>query len=122
MHTERTIADLERAWVRAALANDAAAVDRIIADDWIGIAYNGQRMTKAEVLEAMRSGSASTTRIDLGEVGVRVYETAAIVNVTSTETSTWEGKDTSGRYVLVDVYVNRSGHWQVVSSQATKLD
>lgn len=121
MTNEQTIAGLEREWVRAAMANDVAAVDRIIADDWVGVAYNGQRMTKADVLRDMRSGPATTTRIELGDIEVRVYSTTAVVNVTSTETSTWQGKDTSGRYVLVDVYVNRGQGWQVVSSQATKV-
>ena len=58
---DETVADLERAWVKAAMANDLAAMQRIIADDWVGIAYNGQRITKADVLRDVGSvdGSAA---------------------------------------------------------------
>ena len=119
---EETVADLERAWVTAAMTNDLAAMQRIIADDWIGIAYNGQRITKADVLRDVGSGTATTASIELGPMTVRVYGSIAIVNVISTEKSTWQGQDTSGRYVLVDVYALRDGQWQVVSSQATKLE
>jgi ketosteroid isomerase-like protein len=118
---ERTVADLERAWVQAAMTNDLAAMDRIIADDWIGIVYTGQRITKADVLRDVKAGSATTPKIEIRNMTVRLYGTTAIVNAQTTETSTWQGKDTSGDYVLVDVYALRDGRWQVVSSQATKL-
>ena len=119
---EEIVADLERAWVKAAMTNDLAAMQRIIADDWIGIAYNGQRITKADVLREAGSGTAATASIELGPITVRIYGSTAIVNVVSTEKSMWQGQDTSGRYVLVDVYALRDGRWQAVSSQATKLD
>jgi hypothetical protein len=121
-NAEETVADLERAWVKAAMTNDLAAMQRIIADDWIGIAYNGQRITKADVLRDVGSGTAVAQSIELGPMTVRVYGSAAIVNVVSTEKSTWQGQDTSGRYALVDVYVLRDRQWQVVSSQATRLE
>jgi ketosteroid isomerase-like protein len=119
---EKTVADLERAWVQAAVTNDLAAMDRIIADDWIGITYTGERITKADVLRDVGAGSASTPKIEIRTMTVRLYGTTAIVNAETTETSTWQGKDTSGHYVLVDVYALRNGRWQAVSSQATKLD
>jgi ketosteroid isomerase-like protein len=119
---EDAVADLERAWIKAAIANDVAAMRRIIGDDWIGIAYNGQRITKADVLRDAAAGTAVTQSIDLEPMKVRVYGSIAIVNVVSTEKSTWQGQDTSGRYALVDVFAHRAGQWQVVSSQATKLE
>ena len=121
-NAEETVADLERAWVRAAMTNNLAEMQRIIADDWIGIAFNGQRITKADVLRDVGSGTAATSSIELGPMTVRVYGSTAIVNVVSTEKSTWQGQDTSGHYVLVDVYALRDGQWRAVSSQATKLE
>lgn len=121
-NAEETVADLERAWVKAAMTNDLAAMQRIIADDWIGITYNGQRIKKPDVLRDVRSGTAVTQSIELGPMTVRVYGSTAIVNVVSTEKSTWQEQDTSGRYALVDVYALRDSQWQVVSSQATKLE
>ena len=114
---EQTVADLQRAWVQAAMTNDLAAMDRIIADDWIGIAYTGQRISKADVLHDVGAGSATTHKIEIRTMTVRLYGTTAVVNAETTETSTWQGKDTSGHYVLVDVYALRNGRWQAVSSQ-----
>jgi ketosteroid isomerase-like protein len=121
-NAEEAVADLERAWVKAAMTNDLAAMQRIIADDWIGIAYNGQRITKADVLRDVGNGTAVTKSVEMGPMTVRVYGSTVIVNVVSTEKSTWQGQDSSGRYALVDVYALRANQWQVVSSQATKLE
>jgi ketosteroid isomerase-like protein len=117
---ELAIIQLEKDWVQAALKKDAGAMDRIIADDWVGIAFNGTTLTKADVLNDLKSGATASQTIELGPLKVRVYGDTAIVNGSSTEKSTWQGKDSSGHYVLVDVFVNRKGRWQVVSSQVTK--
>jgi ketosteroid isomerase-like protein len=119
---ELTIIQMEKEWVQAALKKDAGAMDRIIADDWIGVAFNGTTLTKAEVLNDLKSGASASQAIELGPLKVRVYGDTAIVNGSSTEKSTWQGKDSSGHYVLVDVFVNRNGRWQLVSSQATKTN
>ena len=117
---ELAIIQMEEDWVQAALKKDAGAMDRLIADDWIGIAFNGTILTKAEVLNDLKSGATASQAIELGPLKVRVYGDTAIVNGTSIEKSIWQGKDSSGHYVLVDVFVNRKGRWQVVSSQVTK--
>jgi ketosteroid isomerase-like protein len=119
---ELAIIQLEKDWVQAALKKDAGAMDRIVADDWIGIAFDGTTLTKAVVLNDLKSGTTVSHTIELGPLKVRVYGDTAIVNGSSTEKSTWQGKDTSGHYMLVDVFVNRNGRWQVVSSQVTKTN
>jgi ketosteroid isomerase-like protein len=113
---------MEKDWVQAAIKKDTVATDRIIADDWIGVAFNGTTLTKADVLNDLKSGATASQAIELGPLKVRVYGDTAIVNGSSTEKSTWQGKDSSGHYVLVDVFVNRGGRWQVVSSQATQTN
>jgi len=119
---ELAIIQMEKDWVQAAIKKDTAATDRIIADDWIGVAFNGATLTKADVLNDLKSGATASQAIELGPLKVRVYGDTAIVNGSSTEKSTWQGKDSSGHYVLVDVFVNRNGRWQLVSSQATKTN
>ena len=38
-----------------------------------------------------------------------------------TDSGTWNGKDSSGQYVWMDVFVKKSGKWQAVASQSTKV-
>jgi hypothetical protein len=52
---------------------------------------------------------------------VRVFGNTAIVTGGDTEKSTYKGKDSSGKYVWTDVFVNRNGKWQAVASESTKV-
>ena len=47
---------------------------------------------------------------------VRVFGDTAVVTASDTEESSLKGKDTSGKYVWMDVFVMRNGRWQAVAS------
>jgi ketosteroid isomerase-like protein len=113
---------MERDWSEAGLKKDFKTLDRIMADDWVSVDSLGQATTKAQTLAAMRSNQASQQSIALGEMKVRVFGTAAIVTGTDVEKGSYKGQDSSGKYSWMDVFVKRSGRWQAVASQSTKIE
>ena len=119
---EQTVMQMERDWVQASLKKDTAVMEKILADDWAGIDFSGKTNTKAQSIADLKSGASDTQSIDLGDMKVRVYGNTAIVTGSDTEKSTYKGKDSSGKYVWTDVFVNRNGRWQAVASQSIKLD
>jgi ketosteroid isomerase-like protein len=119
---EQTLMQMERDWTQAGLKKDAAALDKIIADDWVAISYDGKSYTKAQVMADLKSGASATQSIDLGSMKVREFANTAIVTGSDTEKSTYKGKDTSGKYVWTDVFVKRQGRWQAAASQSTKVE
>ena len=118
---EMTLTKMERDWAQAGMKNDVAAVDKIVADDWVGIDSDGNAMTKAEAIAEMKSGSMTIQSYEFGPMKVRVFANTAVVTGSDTEKSTYKGKDSSGKYVWTDVYVMRDGRWQAVASQGTKV-
>jgi hypothetical protein len=123
---EQTLMQMERDWCqtgmnKANLDKDTKTLDRIMADDWIGLDYQGTSRTKAQALASLKSGSSTTQSLDLGPMKVRVFGTTAIVTGSDTEKSIYNGKDSSGKYVWTDVFVNRNGRWQAVASESTKV-
>jgi ketosteroid isomerase-like protein len=118
---EQALTQIEKEWAAAYVKNDAAALDRIIADDWIEINADAKTGTKAELIDAVKSGKSTTQTNEIGTTKVRVFGDMAIVNGTSTTKSSEQGRDTSGQYVWTDIFARRNGRWQVVSSQATKV-
>jgi hypothetical protein len=48
---------------------------------------------------------------------VKVIGNVAVVQGSDTEKGTSSGKDSSGKYVWMDVFANRNGKWVVVRSQ-----
>lgn len=118
---EQTLMQMERDWAQAGIKKDASAIDKILADDWSGIDYEGTTYTKAESLADLKSGVSTTQSYDFGPMKVRVFGNTAVVTGTDTEKSTYKGKDTSGKYAWMDVYVMLNGRWQAVASETTKI-
>ncbi len=118
---EQALIQMEHDWSRADTEKDAATLDRILADDWIGIDFEGTVLTKPQALRDINSGSASLESTVLSDMKVRIYGNTAIVTGTDTEKSEYHGKDSSGKYLWTDVFVFRNGRWQAVSSQSTRL-
>jgi len=117
---EKALLQLERDWTQASVKADAAALGKILADDWVGQGPFGT-MTKAQTLAELKSGDSKTDSITLGDMKVRIFGDTAIVAGSDDEKSSYKGKDTSGRYTWTDVFVKRKGHWQAVASQATLM-
>jgi ketosteroid isomerase-like protein len=118
---EQALIQLENDWSQADLDRDPAALNRILAEDWIGIDFEGRVQNKQQALQGIRSGSGSLESTVLRNMKVRVYGNTAVVTGTDTEKGEYHGKDSSGRYVWTDVFVRRNGRWRAVSSQSTKL-
>jgi len=118
---QQTLMQMERDWAEAATKNDTAAVDKFVADDWVGIDFEGKSITKAEAMADMKSGASATQSYEFGPMKVRVFGKTAVVTGSDTEKSTYKGKDSSGRYVWTDVWVMREGRWQAVASQSVKV-
>ena len=116
----QALMQIERNWTDAALKKDAAALDKILADDWVGQGPTGIA-TKAQALAELKSGDNKVDSETLGEMKVRVFGNTAVVTGSDDEKSSYKGKDTSGHHVWTDVFVKRNGRWQAVASQDTLM-
>ncbi len=115
------VRQIENAWVAAVKAKDAAKLSAILADSWVGLGWDGRITDKATNLAELKSQGNSLGNFEMGPMNVRLFGTVAIVTGSDVETSTEDGKDTSGKYIWTDVFVKQNGKWRAVSSQSTKL-
>jgi len=111
-----TVKQLEHDWTDAAIAKDADKLGAVLADDWTELEPDGTMETKAQSLADLKSGKGTLTSFDFGPMSVKVVGNTAIVQGTDTEKSTTKGKDSSGKYVWMDVFMLRNGKWQAVRS------
>lgn len=118
---EQLLIQMELDWNDADVKKDAVALNRIMADDWMGIDFQGTVMTKAQVMRDLHSDATATESTDVREIKVRIFGNTGIVSGTEVEKSQYKGQDSSGAYIWTDVFVQRNGRWQAVSSQSTKL-
>ncbi len=117
--TIREILDLERQSKEAAIRRDVAFVERMLADDYVGIGPQGEVVTKTDTIAARKRAQLHYDSIDLSEMVVRVYGNAAIVTARAEVKGNELGEDFSGPYRFTRVWVKRNGHWQTVSYEAT---
>lgn len=117
---EQVLMQMERDGNEATVRKDVATLDRLLADDWVYQGPDGTQ-TKAQALAALKSNDQSFDFIKLGDMKVRVFGDTAIVTGSEDEKSSYQGKDTSGHYLWIDVFVKRQGRWQDVASQSTPI-
>jgi uncharacterized protein (TIGR02246 family) len=104
--------DIGRAYVK----RDAAALERLYADDYTVTDAAGETTSKVQEIERMKTGTAVYEATTYDDVKVRVYGDTAIV----AGRGTVKGRGTSGafhtEYRSTNVFVKRSGRWQVVAA------
>lgn len=106
----------------ALIQDDMAALDQILADDFVLIeVMGGSEVSKSGLLEVLRSGQLKFQTIEPADNRVRLYQTAAIVTG-RTEMSGRFGEtpfSTSSRYT--HVYFRQPDRWRMVSAQGTPI-
>jgi ketosteroid isomerase-like protein len=115
----QTLQDIERTWLNAEKNHDAAAFEKLVADDWIAITPDGKTQTKAERAAEIKSSDLESAT--LGEMKVRVFGDAAVVTGTDDEITMKDGKKSTDHYVWTDLFVKRNGKWLAVASQTAQI-
>ncbi len=119
---EQAVLKLEDEYMEAVKKDDCAFSEKNLASDFIHIFGNGQMATKAELVNACKSGQMKYDTIDVKkDRKVRVYGNTAILTseayVKGHHGSTHV--DATFRRTLVFVKM-KNGQWQLVTFQATK--
>ncbi len=106
----------------AARKGDAAVFERILADNYIRIGGDGSMRTKAEAVDAYKSGRIKWDTIDLKNRKVRMFGNTAIVTRETNVKGHSGSNEISGTYRETAVYVKmKNGQWQYVNYQGTKV-
>src|SRR5580704_9261634 len=113
---EEVIRKLDDERIQAQIHADATALDRIYADDFIGVGPSGTVRTKPQVILDFTSGDLRFQSITTDDVRVRVYGNAAV----ETDRSTMDGQD-KGKAVPHDtrftrVWIKQQGRWRLVAN------
>lgn len=104
--------------------NDADAMEKIYADNYMLVNLDGSVQTKAERLAALRSGDAKYTAFSYSEPNIRVNPegTGAVVIAKLAMKGMMKGKAMDGDYRVTQVYSKTKDGWKQVSAQATKIE
>ena len=107
---------MENAWNQAELHNDAAAVELLLADDFVMTVAEGTLYNKAQILESVKDKSYRPDALQSTGMVVHSYGNAAVVTGAYYEKGVDKGKRWERRGRFTDTWVYRSGRWQCAAS------
>jgi ketosteroid isomerase-like protein len=120
--TRHEIDHLEEDWREAILNKNVAALDSLLADDYMAITARGMLQSKDETLNNLRDGSMHIKSIEYSDRKVRFYGTAALVTSKAEVTGSSPEGDISGSYRFTRVYArDDKGAWKIVSFEASRI-
>jgi ketosteroid isomerase-like protein len=109
--SEEQVKQVERDWLAADGKGDAASLDRIIADDFIGTSFEGGLLYKADIIP-QGPGPGGFAGATPGQTNVRVFgDTAVLMGFVNT------GGTQANQIRVALVFQKRSQAWQIVAAQ-----
>jgi len=118
---EKELLKLENEFARAVASNDADALDRLLADDWIIVEPDGGIIDKARFLEVIRSGALSHESMESTDLRARLYGNTAVVTGLTTSKGKFMGQDFTSCERATDIFVKQADRWQCVFTQLTRF-
>jgi ketosteroid isomerase-like protein len=118
---EEELLKLENEFARAVASNNADALDRLLADDWIIVEPDGSIIDKFRFLEVIRSGALSHESMESTDLKVRVYGNTAVVTGLTTSKGKFMGQDFTSCERATDIFVKQPDRWQCVFTQLTRF-
>jgi ketosteroid isomerase-like protein len=112
---------IENQWATAIERQDAAAFDRLAAEDFQFIDEDGRVLDRAQYIAARSHNPENVTSAVQDQIEVRQYGDAAIATGRSIIHGIRAGAPFTHRFRWTDVYARRGERWQAVSAQLTAL-
>lgn len=112
---------LESVWNDAHLRGDAAALDRLWADDLVVVVPKMTPLPRSDALAFLRAGQMKFSRYESSEVTVRVYSDAAVATGRLRRTRERGGQVVDDDWRFTKVYVRRAARWRVVAFHASEV-
>ncbi|MCG3160273.1 MAG: hypothetical protein JMDDDDMK_01342 [Acidobacteria bacterium] len=112
---------LEKEFTQAIVKNDAPAIGRFVADDWVIIDPDGGVIDRTRFLDVIKSGALTHSMMESEDLRVRIYGDTATVTGLTTAKGKFMGQEFTTQERSTDVFVKRNGRWQCVLTQLTRF-
>ena len=114
--SERYIVESESQWAESVASGDTSAIERILADDFLGVSPEGDMYDKKTMVADTRTAPQVFLSNHLNGVKVRFFGDTAVAQ----GSESWEkrkGEPRYGRFVWTDTWIRRNGQWQIVAAE-----
>jgi ketosteroid isomerase-like protein len=116
---EKTVAALDAQYQAAVKDNDAAAMGRLLADDFVLATGSGKTYSKADLLAEARSGRFHYEHQEDAQQTVRIWGDTAVVTANLWAKGTDNGTPFDYSVWFSDTYLRTSAGWRYVFGQSS---
>src|SRR5919109_277334 len=115
------IIDLDKKRMHAMAQKDIATLNAVLSDDLVYTHSSARLDTKQSLIRAMESGTTVYTAVEPSDVKAQDLGDAVVLTGAARISVMSNGRPNSFRVRFTDVYANKSGQWQMVAWQSTRL-
>lgn len=116
---EQTVLLVTQGWIDADERHDRAALDKIIASDFVGTAPRGRTVYKRDIIPAEGTTEGHSLGISGEDIKVRVFGDTAIVTGRGVPKTPERAEQGELRFTVV--FVKRTGLWQMVAAHLSPV-
>jgi len=121
--TIEAVKSADRAWARATVKGDAAALQNLLGDELTYTHSNGETDTKKIYIDNL-AGARKYHKIEYESLDARLYangNAAVVTAVARVETSQKGGPVNPAHLRFVHMWIHQQGRWQLVAHQSLRL-
>ncbi len=118
---ELAILKLEEERRQAVLRGDTGALDRLLAENFVGTTTRGELRDKRLTMALYKSGEIKQLFNSVDDVKLRLYEDSAIVTGRTTWKELFRNEERGGQFRFTRVWVRRPGRWQLAAMHGTLI-
>ena len=121
MSSDAELAAIAAAWDDAMVSNDAEAIGRFMADDWLIVGADGGTTDKPTFLEQVRSGRLQHDTMTTVDLQVRRYGHVAVLLAMGDSAGLFDGHRFHEHERQSNVFVRSNGDWRCVLTHLSRL-
>jgi ketosteroid isomerase-like protein len=118
---EREVIKANEEFDKAIVLRDAAAYERILADDFVFTSFDGTVTNKAQEVAKVKSGDLKFESGKSDDIKIKIYGKTAVLTGRFTAKGNRNGKDFTFTERYTAVFVKRKGRWQMVAEHASEV-
>ena len=117
----RELTRLEKVWNDAYVRADADALEQLCVDDLVVTMTDMVVLNKESSIAILRSGKVKFQRYETSDLGIHVYDHAAVVTGRLQRTRKVQEREVNDEWRFTKVYIRRGGKWLVVAWHASTV-
>lgn len=117
----KQLEDIQQQLIRAWVARDRSAIERLLAPDWSVTHVDGRVATRQQVLHELDAGTNRLLDGQVDDINVRLFEDFAIVTGRTHARGEYRSQKYDVTLRFTDVFVKRNQQWQAVVSHASRI-